>query len=589
VPERGRELARGWDSPVYPRLVLDSLAALAWRRPLALLGAAIALLAILVLTAAGVRDKLGHPDGAVAGEERVAVKVSGDGEVKGDVYRAALEVITAGIEARPDVVGVTSPKARDDEDTTVLLLDLGTATAAEERRLADGLAREVDPGPLEVSVQGRVATLLEAEDSALRDLWRLELLVVPLALLMLAAVLGVRSAAGPILCAGIAVCGALAGLGAAGSLLDLSLLGTIAAAGVGLVLGLELPALLSARWQDEVRLDRPETALRNVLADGGGLVGFAGISAVLAGAGTAVAAWAAGVFEPGLSAAIGIALAAGLAVAACLLVMPALFALDGRRDEEGPAARRDPRLSGLAAALPRMLARGGARTALGLAAVAVACLGLGYPALEMNSAPLAEDPARDFESSLPLIAAAGVVALLISLAARSRSARSAPLCVLPVLPVVAGLGVVMLAFDGSSPATGAIGVGISVIAAVSAARTAAALEAVRAERELDPGPPGVAERSAELTVPAALVGSVVSGAAFGVLAASELRAAQELGVLVAAGLVADLALRPAALAALARFGAPTQTGVTARGRSLRLGWPRWRRAANPRPETDSPS
>jgi len=113
-------------------------------------------------------------------------------------------------------------------------VDVTAADAAEQRRIADSVAGEVDPGQLEVRVGGRIATLLAAEDTALDGLWRLELLVVPLAALALAAGVGVRLMAGPLLCAAIAVTAALAGLGLAGLIMDLSLLGTVSALGVGL-------------------------------------------------------------------------------------------------------------------------------------------------------------------------------------------------------------------------------------------------------------------------------------------------------------------------------------------------------------------
>ena len=94
-----------------------------------------------------------------------------------------------------------------------------------------------------------------------------------------------------------------------------------------------------------------------------------------------------------------------------------------------------------------------------------------------------------------------------------------------------------------------------VLAGIAATRMAAAADVIRAERELDPGEAGVAERSAALTLPAALVGTLVVGAAAGALVGADLRAAQELGLGVAIGLIADLVLvRSPILAALARWG-----------------------------------
>jgi hypothetical protein len=566
--------------------VLDAVASGAWKRPWAWLGAALVLLAVLALLAVGVRDRLGHPDGSSVAEPGVTVLVSSPAKVSGAAYDVALEAITARLEARPDVTSVTAVEKADPKSTR-LELDTGSAGAAEERSLAQGLQAEIDPGPLRVVVEGRVSELLAAEDTALDGLWRLELLIVPLVVLLLVAVLGFRIAAGPILCAAIGVAGGLAGLSLAGSVADLSLLGVAATAAVGLALGIEFPALLAARWEDEVRLDRPEQALANALADGFGPLCLAAACATLGGGSIAVAYFA-GAFEPGLAIAIGTAFAAAFATLGCLLTLPPLLALDGRRQGEAAEGRGERRLADTAATLPRVLARGRVRCAASVLLAVLTCAALAATATGMDSRPLVETPLEPFGKSLA--PAAGVLAAVLVLAyvARARTLRAAPLALLPILPAGAGLGITALVFGDASLVTGAVAAGLAVIAAVAAARTANGLAAVASERELDPGAPGVAERAAELTMPAAILCTLVGAAAFGVLTSAELAAAHQLGVLLASGLLADLLLRPPAIAALARWGAPSEPAPSGASRR-RLGWPAWRRSQKNPLTTDSPA
>ncbi|MGI9020701.1 MAG: MMPL family transporter [Solirubrobacterales bacterium] len=575
--------------------MLDALAAAAWKRPWAFLGAALVLLGALVALAAGARGELGHPVGGAPAGGEVVVVTTAEGTVSGNVYDVALEAVTAGLEAGPGIGRVSVLEPAGEDGTAELEVDVRAASAAEQRQIVEGLAAQIDPGPLRVAVEGRIAELLAAEEAALEGLWRLELLVVPLALLLLVAALGLRLTAGPVLVAGIAVAGGVACLTVTGGLTDLSVLGVVAAGGVGLALGTELPALLVARWEDEVRLGTPEQALRSTLADGVGSICFTAACAAL-GAGAIIVAFARDALDSGLSMALGGAFAALFATIGCLLTMPALLALDARRGEE---PRRERRLATAAGAIPRVLARGRARTLAAVAVAVLACAALAYPALDAPTQPLAETPARSFTAQLAIVAAAAAAVLVVAFAVRSRSWRSAPVAVLALLPAAAALGLVTLVFnDGASafglaldeprtPTTGGVALALVVLAAVASARTAAMLDAVLFERDLDPGPPGVAERAAQLTIPGALVSTVVVGAAFAVMTGGELHAAHELGVMVAAGLLIDLlVVRPPALAALARWGAPTDRPRSGR---WRLRWPRWPTRRRHQEPTASPT
>ena len=66
--------------------------------------------------------------------------------------------------------------------------------------------------------------------------------------------MGPRLAAVPALCAATAVAGALAGLRMVGEFAHLSLLGIAPATVLGLVMGIEVPIMLLARFRDEASM-----------------------------------------------------------------------------------------------------------------------------------------------------------------------------------------------------------------------------------------------------------------------------------------------------------------------------------------------
>ena len=582
--------------------MLDALAAAAWKRPWAFLATVLALLGALLLVASGARDHLGHPAGDSQRPD-VVVLTSASGALSPQVYEVALGAIEAGIEAKPEVSEAAVTRPPSDEGVAVLRVELAGAGAAERRRLAERLADEIDPGPLQVRVGGRVAQLLEAEDSVLDDLWRLELLALPLAALVLLAGVALRLAAGPPLCAAIALAGAVGGLALAGRSADLSLLAVVPAAAVALALAVELSALLAARWHDEARLGDPLDALRNALADGVWTACFAALAAIVVALASAVLQLR-GAFEPGVAVALGVGLAAALAALASVLVMPALFALASRRRRAGGTELHgDGRLAGALAAAPRALARGRWRCLGGIAIALALALVLGYPALGAETLPATEpEAARDtLVGALPVAGAIVVALLAVAFAARAGTPRAAPFALSALLAPIAALGIVTAVFqDGAglfglaveearTPTTGAVAAGLVALCAISAARTAVALDVVRIERDLDPGVPGVAERAAQLTLPAAAVATVLTGAAFAVLVGADLEAAQELGAMLAAGLLVDLlVVRAPVLAALARWGAPPRGRERPPWRS-RIRWPSgWRPHRKPA-QTASPS
>ena len=92
---------------------------------------------------------------------------------------------------------------------------------------------------------------------------------------------------------------------------------------------------------------------------------------------------------------------------------------------------------------------------------------------------------------------------------------------------------------------------VAALASISAARSAAVMQAMRGSAE----PGGAARWTASLIAPGAIVATLIGAAAAGVLAAASLYPAREFGLAVAVGPVLDvLLLRLPMVAILARRG-----------------------------------
>lgn len=586
--------------------MLDGLASAAWKRPWTLLGAAAALLASLLAVAGGVLDELGYtpaevPEGR-SPELLLATRASQ--EATPQVYGVALEAIEANLRSDPGVadVEVRGPAGAGRASIEVAL---AAADAGERQATAERLQARIDPGPLEVLAGGRLAELEEAEDIVLEDLWRLELLALPLAALLLAGSLGARPALGAAACAAIGVAGALAILRVAGALGDPSPLATVSATAVGVIAGIELAALATARWRDEQRLGSPEDALRSTVAEAATPMALAVLVALLAPAGLVASA-----YGPAASLTVACGLAAAWALAGCALVMPALFALGVRA---GPAGERSDGIAvavvARLAVLPGSIARSRLRTmAAGALAVSL-CVAVASPAFDARSGLLgagdlaaesAPAQAAQIAASLPgssldaaasgslftsLPLAAALTAVLLSgvLVVRAGTAWALALALGPPLAAAAGAGAsVAVAGEGEMVFAGALATSLVAVAAISAARTVTAMEAVAFEREVDARPRGVAARAAARTLPSCVLASVIAGVGAAVLAGIELRAAHQFAAALAAGLLVDLVIiRPATLALLARLPRAGEGSRPRAGRRLRLaGWARRSRMRN---------
>jgi hypothetical protein len=598
--------------------VLGALATTAWGRPRVLLlgtaGLAVVLGAIAYAAAPGLglgSSRLGEerePDIVVAAEPR--------GKVTPQVQAVALETIAANVAADPAVASLAATDRRGAR--AWLEVEVG-GDEADERAALERLREDIDPGPMRVHVGGETAELQEAARSAGADLWRLELLVVPLVVAVLVGLLGWRFVLAPILSALVAATGTLASLGLLGVIADPLLPAAVPALVVAVVLGIELSALLSMRLEDGVDPASAPEGLDRALAEEAAPLGLAAAAAVLAGS---------GLLATSLDLAGWIALAVGLAGvwawAGAMLATTSAFALTRRR-QDGPEGARERWPVPPIAASARTLARGFWRTAAAtllvvgaLAALSFWSSGLGSLGhtlpLEAVDLDRASEPARaaaiagplslagheadlavdtQLVGDMPLVAALAGGLLAAAFGLRF-GARAVPFAVAALLPAGAAAGILFVVFEDGTLAAelgqepqGSVNVlalafAVASLAAIAAARTASALETVRAERELDPGPPGIAERAAGLTLPGALTATVVVGALAGVLAGADLYPARELGLAVAAGLLLDLVLlRPVVLAAAARWGA---AGPGERSRIRLPRWParlRFRRRSTP--------
>jgi MMPL family len=577
--------------------VAARLADLALRRPWALVASNLVVLAVAIVLAVGAPSHLGIGSLAISanarpaggGEADLVIATTGRVPVRSGVYRVALQVISSNVRADGEVAGLRRGPVSADGKSTSLLVDL-SGNATQRQQAAERIESGLDAGPLEVSYGGEVTVLLAARHSLAGDLWKLELLALPLALLVLVAALGPRLAIAPVVCAATAIAGALAGLRLIGALADLSLLGIAPAAVLGLALGVEGACLLIARFRDEATMRASiDQGLR------GALGGAARVALpIAAGATAATAGVAATTLDQGPSMVVGCALAAVFAIASALVFGSALIVLLGRRTSTADgAAPGEPRLGHPPRVFAGFLARSRIRTAVAALVAIAVMVAAATPLLHADSRPFsaadlpAGSQAREAaalvagtpgrtpaaseggQSIFPKLAlAAGVSAALLALVLvlSFRTLRAIPVALVALLPAAAACGLCVLVFQDGHLAgtlgqqrqgaleTGAVASILTALAAVSAARAVAAIWAGRSELALGLEPLGAAESAAALTVPAAVASTVIAGAAAAVLAGSDLYSAREFGLAVAAGLAIDLVLvRVPLLAALARW------------------------------------
>lgn len=382
------------------RALLGAVAEAALSRPRAMLGGAVVLLIVFALLALGAPGRLGvaAPEAGGSESDRAAEEVTealgrepepgmlivtrGRDPVRSGVYEVALTALTAQAKSDPEVAAVRRGPVSEDELTTVLEVHFRDDDPGAQQQAVERIEAELDPGILTVQVAGEAATLLDARRELGRELVGLELLALPLTMLVIALVAGLRLAVAPLLSAALAILGSITLLRLLGEPLELSMSGIFPAAAVALALGVELSLLVVRRHRDDLERDgEPEEAIERAVR----LTGRPILAASAAGGLVPLALLAVPVAEA-RSAAIGAAAAALLSGAAALAVTPSLLALAGPR-----AAALDPDAERPRAILPRVTGWVGDFRVAALLTIIVSVLGLlaaAWPAADAQSVAL---------------------------------------------------------------------------------------------------------------------------------------------------------------------------------------------------------
>lgn len=549
------------------------LADLATRRPLELLGCALAALALLTAAAAGAPDRLGAGASRLEPGEPPDLVIVARGSVGTDsrVSRIALSTILSGLQSDPEVASARA--ARVGRGVARIAVELAGGDDAPREQAATRIEGEIDPGPLELTFSGPAAVAAEARDSLSGQFWKLELLALPFVALVLVGFCGGAGAIGAALTAAGSVVLTLSGMRFASLFGGVSLVGASAGAVVGLVLAVEMAALVRGIHREERLLASPADALARALSDGAGVVVPLAVLAALAPLALLVTP-----FPATGSVVLGTCLGALGAVLFGAAVVPALLAIHARLWPEG-AAHGETRVGEAGRGLLGRIAGSRAALAITLVVALIVPLALAAPARDVSTRALgaadlpghlqaAAQPASDaLVVDLPLAAAIVAGGLALALVGLTRSIR--PLVAVPfaLLPAAAALGALSfvvaqghlagplgLERQGSLD-TGAVACALAALAAVGAGRCARDALAVRAESRLGAGAGGTAELAAGIVLPAAAAASLAAGGTTAVLAGADLYPAREFGLVVAFGLLVDLALRPVVVALLSRLAA----------------------------------
>lgn len=544
-----------------------------------MLGACVAALALAAAAAVGAPDEVGigsmrltdappPPDPTAADRDLAAIEraelalVLGGPVARRDprVARVGADVVAAQVGGDPAVAGVR--RIELDAGGIALVLDLGDTDLAGRQDALERLRDEADPGPLELSFDGELPRLAAGRDEAGDELWRLHVLVLPLILLGVWALAGVRGVIATSFCVALAITGTLALLRAAALVADVSLLGFAAAAPVGLVLGIEL-ALLVLRRTDEAS-SGPDRDVGRAVGEATRLAALAFGAALLPALGLLLTP-----LDQAGSLALGCALAALLAGLGAVVFVPALAVgiaglrsrglAVGRRVVLGPGTERAERRSPAAWA-SALIAGRWAIAAAALAIAATALTAAGLPLRDASTAPFAAVDALPGDSLLDELPPAAVAVAVVAGALAAivlRAPAALALGPLAVLPAAAALGAADVVFVDAEPGwlvelidvgprpaldTGAVAAGAVAVVVIGTARTALACAVLRADLRLGIPPAPAAYLAARTTLPGALAATIAATLAGGAMVAADLGPAQELGLILAVGLAADLLL-----------------------------------------------
>ena len=253
-------------------------------------------------------------------------------------YEIALDVLTSQAKADSAVAAVRQGPVSKDERTTVLEVYFREEDPGDQQEAVSRISPKLDPGTLSAQIAGDAATLVSAKESLGDELLGLELLVLPLTVLLCALVAGLRLVLAPLLSAALAVLGAVALLRLLDGPLELSVLGVLPGAAVGIALGVELSLMLIQRHRNDLERGGDfDHAVEHAVRVGGRPL----VTASVAGALVPLALLAVPV-AAARAAAVGSSLAALLAGAAALVVTPSVVVLLGskeRAEEDGERER----------------------------------------------------------------------------------------------------------------------------------------------------------------------------------------------------------------------------------------------------------
>ena len=537
------------------------MAAAIVRRPVLFVVANLALALVFGALALGAADRVAVGGGLEReGDEqtRLVVVLTPEGTLSPAVARQAESTVESGLLADPSVAAVEPLDPEEGEDS-VLLVTVSAGSAAGVQSAALRVTDRIDPGPFEVAVGGEPGVQALARDRVEDELPGLALLAVPLILLVLGFAFGVRQMAAPVIAGATAALGGVALLRVAPDALDLPAAGLAVSAAVGIAVAVEA-CLAVRRAHAQAVFAAPEAMMGEALD-----VALPRIAAAGAGGALAAATLFAIPLPAAHSAAVGGIGAALLAAATAPIAMASLLALAPARHTEPEAGPHSSRLGDrlLGGPIGRIADEVSYRPALAWIPVVLvlAALGLGVSqAFEADAVALAaadlgsgSEPARVaelladevpeeeaavlasgserlasattdlFHSRLPWILGAITLFGLAAAYAPSRSPREAIANgVGAALPAGAACG--LFAIAGELPHASVL---LAIVAAVGAI--------------------GVA-RAALADARGALVGTLVAGAAVGVLAGAELDALAQVGIGLAAGIAIDLVLVRAVLA-----------------------------------------
>ncbi|MDT0302841.1 MMPL family transporter [Streptomonospora wellingtoniae] len=216
----------------------------------------------------------------------------------------------------------------EDRHATYVPITLAGGSDAERMHNYEVVKEELDAGPLETRLGGKVAVQQELSAKAESDVVRAELISLPVLLVLLVTIFGgVVAALMPLAVGGLAILGSLTLLRALTHVTEVSVFAVNVATILGLGLAIDYGLFMVSRFREELaRGAEVREAVPRTLSTAGRTVAFSGITVMIAFAGLLF-------FPQPILRSIGLG---GIAVVlfdvlAALVALPALLSVAGRR------------------------------------------------------------------------------------------------------------------------------------------------------------------------------------------------------------------------------------------------------------------